>query len=349
LLARRALGIRIDGRAGLHVYFLIRALERLAPGGRCAFIVPADIAEGVFARSLWEAITERFRLERVVTFAPTAAPFPGVDTNALIVMLTRTRPGGRVQWERRLEPGVQGKTESQERSLDELLRSGLSRPLAASVEPGYQLEQFVRVVRGIATGANEFFFLTADEIEKRRLPLHVFLRAVGRTRDVQGEVIATHDLARLDAAGRPTYLLALDGGHVSPAIKRYLDEGEAKGLPERALLATRRPWYKMERREPPAILFAYLGRRQARFIRNEAKTVPLTGFLCVYPIPGVAVGRLWEVLRHPATIANLARVGKSYGDGAIKVEPRALEKLTLPAAVCSEAGLVPAGQMAIGF
>jgi hypothetical protein len=34
---------------------------------------------------------------------------------------------------------------------------------------------------------------------------------------------------------------------------------------------------------------------------------------------------LWQLLQHPETVKNLVRVGKSYGSGAIKVEPRALE------------------------
>src|SRR5262249_46653287 len=113
------------------------------------------------------------------------------------------------------------------------------------------------------------------------------------------------------------------------------------GLPQRPLIAQRRPWYKMEVRTPPAFLFAYLGRRNARFIRNLAGVLPLTGFLCVYPRSEEPdyVERLWQVLRHPETVNNLAAVGKSYGSGAIKVEPRALEQLPLPTQIVAQAGL----------
>ena len=117
--------------------------------------------------------------------------------------------------------------------------------------------------------------------------------------------------------------------------------GEAMGLPQKALISTRRPWYKMEKRAVPPILFAYLGRRHARFILNQAEVIPLTGFLCVYPqrTDAAFVGKLWKILQHPQTVANLALVGKSYGDGAIKVEPRALERLPLPPAVVAHVGL----------
>ncbi len=106
----------------------------------------------------------------------------------------------------------------------------------------------------------------------------------------------------------------------------------------------------MEVRAIPPYLFAYLGRRKSRFIRNTAEIVPLTVFLCIYAHEGIDVDALWNVLNHPRTVANLARVGKSYGDGAIKVEPRALERLPLPSDVVAAAGLSPmkaSGQMAL--
>jgi len=106
---------------------------------------------------------------------------------------------------------------------------------------------------------------------------------------------------------------------------------------------SRRPWYKMEKRVPPPILFAYLGRRDCRFILNKANVVPLTGFLCVYPLINTqrASEQLWRALNHPDTIRNLHFVGKSYGGGALKVEPRQLDALEIPATVIEEVGLTP--------
>jgi hypothetical protein len=45
---------------------------------------------------------------------------------------------------------------------------------------------------------------------------------------------------------------------------------------------------------------------------------------------------LWHALNHPATLEHLRFVGKSYGDGAIKVEPRSLEDLIIPNRVLGE-------------
>src|SRR5690606_20761610 len=57
-----------------------------------------------------------------------------------------------------------------------------------------------------------------------------------------------------------------------------------------------------------------------------------TGFLCVYPIydDKEYIENLWQALNHPDTLANLKLVGKSYGSGAIKVEPGNLGRLPIP-------------------
>ena len=69
--------------------------------------------------------------------------------------------------------------------------------------------------------------------------------------------------------------------------------------------------------------------------------MPLTGFLCVYPLSEDAkhIHNLWQALDHPDTLENLKLVGKSYGSGAIKVEPRSLEQLALPEHVVKMFGL----------
>lgn len=344
------IGQALDGRAGLHVYFLLRALGLLKPQGRLAFIMPADTCEGVFAPMLWDWITRHYRVDAVVTFDSKASPFPGVDVNAIIFMIRRAAPEAEFFWARCTEAGtdeLKRWTLSDfsyrpahgllvfRRKLAEALATGLSRPPNEMKPGGPRLGDYATVLRGIATGANEFFFLTREQAQRIGIPQSFLVRAIGRTRDVPGDVIDEHLLSTLERSGRPTLLFCPDGRplHRFPeTVQRYLLDGERRGLARRPLLGSRRPWYKMELRKPPPILFAYLGRRNSRFVRNLAGVVPLTGFLGVYPRSSepAFVERLWLVLNHPATLENLWLVGKSYGSGCIKVEPRALERVPLP-------------------
>jgi len=350
--ARRATERHIDGRAGFHVYFLIRALQTLEPLGRLAYIVSADICEGVFAQVLWQWICTRYRLDAVIAFASEVSPFPDVDTNALVFCIQNNKPTTQFEWVKcfgrdteelitllsERPPKACGKIEVHRRMLSEGLVTGLSRPPSLEANHQYTLGDFATVMRGIVTGDNNFFFMTSARAKKLGIPDSFLVKAVGRTRDVQGENFDPEDIERLEANGRPTRLLDLKGlpfDQLPASVQRYLKEGEARGLPGKALIKTRKPWYRMETRKSPPIMFAYLGRRNARFIRNRAQVVPLTCLLCVYPKHASPdfVEHLWKVLSDPETIANLRKVGKSYGSDAIKVEPRALERLPLPEAL----------------
>ncbi|HEX8846080.1 MAG TPA: N-6 DNA methylase [Pyrinomonadaceae bacterium] len=363
IFSRQTIGVSLDGRAGLHVYFLIRALRLLKEDGRLAFIMPADTCEGIFAPVLWKWITTNYRLEAVITFTPEASPFPNVDTNPLIFLIrnsiseatfkwAQVRRAGTDQLKEWMSEGLTGTTNDDlyicYRDISEGITTGLSRPPTRITDTGLVLADFASVLRGIATGANEFFFLTRQRASELNIPSEFLLPAIGRTRDISADQITPQLLEDLDKAGRPTLLFAPNGREIksfTSSMREYLLTGQEAGLNKRPLIAQRRPWYKMEKRRVPPILFAYLGRRNARFIRNFAGVIPLTGFLCVYPHKeeNNFIDKLWKVLRHPETVANLNLVGKSYGDGAIKVEPRALEKLPLPLSVVAEAELrIPA-------
>jgi len=359
-ISLRSMNDTLDGRAGLHIYFLIQALNLLDKGGRLAFIMPADTCEGVFSKKLWNWIVRDFCLDGVITFDHKATPFPGVDTNAIIFLIRKDRPKEKIKWVKCLEPETSQLLDLldsdfrdskftdlviYERTLKEAISTGLSRsPQDYKYE--FTLADFAKVMRGIATGANEFFFLTKGKAKELKIPDEFFLAAVGRTRDAEGSYITKETLERLEEKGRPTLLFFPNGTtweKMPDTVKNYILEGQKMGLSKRALISTRQPWYKMEVREKPVFLFAYLGRRNARFIKNDAGIIPLTGFLCIYPLSDNKeyIDKLWGVLQHPDTISNLQLVGKSYGSGAFKVEPRSLERLPIRSELIKKFNLTP--------
>ena len=341
-------GDTIDGRAGYHIYFLIQALNLLEQDGKLAFIMPADTCEGKFAKNLWKWISSTFCIEGVITFDEKATPFPNVDTNALVFLIRNSKPTKTLQWVKANEAYSndllnfvssnfkQQKFETLEiitRQLKEGIATGFSRPEQNHNGFKFHLNDFANVMRGIATGSNEFFFLTEQQVNEIGIPKEFLKRAVGRTKDATESVLTLKNIEELEKENRPTFLLSINGHDKFPkAISNYLKVGEEMGLPSRSLIQQRKPWYKMEKRQVPPLLFAYLGRRNTRFIKNEAAVLPLTGFLCVYPIydDKEFTDKLWQALNHPDTLENLKLVGKSYGSGAIKVEPSNLSKLPIP-------------------
>lgn len=360
-MSLRVIGDTIDGRAGIHIYFLLQALTLLEKGGHLAFILPADTFEGVFSAKLWKWISRKFHIECVITFSPDATPFPNVDTNAVVVLIKNEEPDDTILWVKATQAhtndlltlvtssfrarSLQSLVIIQ-RNITEAISTGLSRDPGIGYQSKYKLHHFASVMRGIATGANDFFFLTASKAHELAIPMHFLKRAVGRTRDIDSSQFTKEHFEALEQMGRPTLLLSINDtsfDSLPSSVKTYLRQGEQLGISRKTLIATRRPWYKMEHRTVPDFLFAYLGRRNARFIKNDAGIIPLTGFLCVYSNSKepASIEKLWMVLQHPDTLKNLILVGKSYGSGAIKVEPRSLANLPIPNHVLELVGLTP--------
>ena len=115
------------------------------------------------------------------------------------------------------------------------------------------------MIRGTATGANNFFFLTTQQVEELAIPQEFLKLAIGRTKDVTGDKLTIEDIKKLQENNRPTILLSINSDQNIPeSVANYLKEGEKLGLPNRPLIKQRKFWYKMEFREVPPILFAVL-------------------------------------------------------------------------------------------
>ncbi|MGB9763469.1 MAG: N-6 DNA methylase [Minisyncoccia bacterium] len=344
-LKRRAthgVGKPLDGWAGVHIFFVIRALSLLEAHGRLACIMPADPCEGKLAPDRWDWITSHVALDAVPTFAPEATPFPTVDVNPLIFVLRKAPPNAQCRRAKGLRPATEAlkrwgrsgfKTASEPdvwvmvRDVKEGGRTGRSREPFPHDNATYGAGDVVRGLRGRVTGWNDCFVMTVEKARRWGIPEASCVRAMGRTRDVPVHERTHEPMEILERQGRPTLLLALRGdpNEALPDPGRQdVQEGERLGAPNRPLIAQRTPWDPMECRAPPPCLWASVGRRNARWIRTTARVVPLNGFFWVYPNAHGEDHReqRWKILNHPDTGANSAKVGKTDGDGAVTVEPR---------------------------
>jgi len=360
-IASKYLGKELDGRAGLHIYFLILCLLSLEKNGKMSFIVSSDICEGVFSNTLWKWIAENYQIEAALTFSGSATPFPNIDTNPIILFIKNAPPKENLSWARCIEKDpeeIKKWIESgfSEKIVDKKKITASSRLLAEAIETGlsrlpqteihkFTLGDFAHTMRGIATGNNDFFLLNKATVKKFNLPSAYLIPVISRTRDLTGDVIDEKTFQELDRKNRPSFLLYINNEKAEDlpqALQDYLAYGEKNNVHKTTLIATRNPWFKMERRNPPAILFSYLGRRNSRFLFNKAEALPLNGFLCIYPksTEKSDLNKLIELLNHKDVLKNLFLVGKSYGSDAVKVEPRALERLPIPEYLVRQVGLI---------
>jgi len=361
-------GVRLSRFSSLFAYFLVQASRMLSPTGRMAFITPAAVFEASYSRQVKIFIRQQLRLRAIISFDASFPVFEGVDTAACITLVEgpdAPASDRAIHVQIRKWPGVEPVLETIEQGGVVINDWGSSQEIALSaLEPRrkwtvigrandrFDNEHFVplstlaRVVRGIATGANDFFVLSDDEVVKWGLEQANLRPVLTKTREAPGYIFTKTDFDQLGHEGKKRWLLYLTGP-VTPgtAEARYVQHGEAHGLHKRSLVKTRSLWYVMEQREPAPIYFTYLSRKRTRFIHNQAGVLALNVFLCIYPMLAISqdetmLKALLAVLNSLVAKDSLRHIGRTYGGNTIKVEPREMDRLP----VLNPLGLAPSDQ-----
>lgn len=359
--------MEIPRQGTLAFYFLLKLIAELMPRARAAVIVPMQVLDARYGKVAKRILASHTRLIAMIHFSPQLNAFHQVDVGAAILFFEKgyTRDNTfrhltlkRIPKSQVVLDLIQSKTQGENefgvvatRAQDELLDvpkwfSFTASPPAQSVSQNglvVPLKTLARVVRGIATGANDFFTLTDIQVAELQLQDYVVC-TIHRNREIQDLCLDEDQWQQLAKAGKRVWLLYLDNENSSehPALARYLAQGEKLGYPARSLVQTRRIWYAMEKREIPPIFFTILTRGNPRFIRNRAGVRPLNMFSLLYPNAAVlrakAVDEFWALLNSHFSLSRLHSVSRTYGGNTLKVEPRELDNLPVinPLALADE-------------
>jgi adenine-specific DNA-methyltransferase len=338
----RTFGLTISSLSGSYVYFFLEAIRRLRFGGRLAFITPTEFLDVRYGTALKEALLSWCNIEELIVLEMDELAFDGVLTTSAITIATKrklVRRRVRMTEARMNGAIVRGRKVRLDR--DEIRADAPWTPLLPSraerIGPliagrSAKLGDYARVRRGIATGDNSFFCLTEQDVDHWGIESRFLVPVVSGSKDLpeNGSTLTRAFWRARKASGAPSWLLwchqpksALAG----TAVLRYIEHGEALGLPERFNCKARKPWYGVER-VPPADFFAtYMSRRRARFVRNEAGARCLTSLLNVWANDGIAPDRLRPILEDEANAQLLREFGRIYGGGLGKIEPGDLLRL----------------------
>jgi adenine-specific DNA-methyltransferase len=349
--AERASGVRLSGLAGLYCYFLCLSHEWMCEGGAAAWLIPSEWMDVNYGEEVKKYLLERVTLERVHRFDPQAVQFEDALVSSAVVFFRKSPPpaGHRVlfTYGGSLEnPSVSSRVPCDElRGASKWTRFPRATGATAAAEPRATLSDMFRIKRGLATGANEFFILTADKVEEHHIPKEFLTPILPSPRYLPVDEVAS------DPDGTPQldcklFLLTckLPEGEVRanhPAVWEYLQTGMRTGLGERYLVKHRTPWYLQEDRPPAPLLCTYMGRHEGkrrspfRFILNHSKATAANVYLMLYPTPALSaeikknpdlLRSIWEILNQiPAE--TVIGEGRVYGGGLHKLEPRELGKV----------------------
>lgn len=337
-------GLPASGYTNQYALFMYLVVSRLRPGGRAAFIVPSEFLATGYGEQVKNFICRNRRLSRIVLFDPAERIFPEAATTAC-VMLFEGYPCEALQvW------NLSGSLEAEKFYLickedrDLIPNASISynqlNPKSNWQGLGWNnqkndgmapLTEFGDVKRGIATGANEFFLLSPSKAKNWSLVSPNLMDCIASAVSAPSIIFDDAQFKKLYEEDKPCYLFNALGAETDSA-QNYVNYGEKMGLDQRYLTRMRKPWHRLESRQPAALLLAVFGRDGFRVCINRTKAVNLTAFHGFYPHADMTqyVPLIWLYLQGSMARLRYASHQRSYGDGLKKLEPGDWSKLYIP-------------------
>jgi hypothetical protein len=369
ICTRNACGFEFNGLAGLYCYFLGLCHEWMADGGLAGWLIPSEFMTVNYGLAVKHYLLDKVTLTQIHRFDPNDVQFGDALVSSAVVWFRKEKPprdhevrftyGGSLQYPKldRLVPVTTLRIDPK------WTRYPMKERHEAAVVS--VLADFFTIKRGLVTGSNSYFILSAEEIEQRKLPMEVFRPILPSPRYLPDDEIMA------DNKGNPVLrrrLFLLDCKLEQDEIKKrypklwhYLEEGKAQGIAERYLCRHRIPWYMQENRLTAPLVCTYLGRSSKRngspfrFILNHSKATAANVYLMLYPKGFLAAEierrpelkrRIWVLLNEIAPEVMLGE-GRVYGGGLHKLEPKELGNVPVPAIsnlVPKSAPMLPAQQ-----
>ncbi len=340
------LSLRLNGFTNLYPLFLLKSIHQLADGGRAAYLIPSEFLNSDYGKLVKHHLIESGVLRHIVIVDFQSNVFDDALTTASILLLAKDDFGGKVQFsyidsiqdfciiENLITsyPKMETKDCISQDELDSEIkwRSYYQPQNADQYDCLVPFSNYGKVVRGIATGANDYFILAAKRATELGIQAQNLLPCICRAQDVDSSFFTDENFQILRDKDRSVYLFNA-GPSLSACVKAYLSVGESSGIHQRFLTASRNPWYAIENRPPAPIWVSVFNRTGLRFIRNEAMVSNLTTFHCIYPKQGILFGEVEIDLLFAYLLTNVAREifednRREYGNGLQKFEPNDINK-----------------------
>jgi len=336
-------GVRLTRLASSWAAFTVHAALFLKPEGRLGLVLPAELLTVNYAADVRRFLMARFARVRLVLF--TERVFPGVQEEVMLLLAEGAGPTDRCELYQ--VPDIAGLSapEAAVRSWKPERPEG---KWTASLVPGAALETYVEVTRspafsrlndwgettlGMVTGNNRYFALSRQRAAELGLQeSDVISVSPPGSRHLRGLELGTDGWEELAGAGEAT-LLFRPAADPSPAAARYIEAGEALGVQKAYKCRVRTPWWRVPLVRPADLLVTYMNADTPRLCANEAGVHHLNSVHGLFLRPGlreVGMQLLPLGALNSITLLGAETVGRAYGGGMLKLEPREADLLPVP-------------------
>lgn len=342
----KKLNINLNFHTNLYALFLLKSINQLNKNGRCAYIIPSEFLNSDYGIPVKKYLINSNKVRHIITFNYELNIFDNALTTSSIILCANDNYSENISFShintitelKKLEQIISSypntmhadfnyKTNSIQTDIK--WKNYYIPPKLPKFNHLIPFSTYAKVMRGIATGANDFFSFNKQKIENYGIALSDLQPCICHSTDIHGFCFTDKDFDNLLQDNKRVFILNYNKTQPYNALKAYLDKGIAEKINERYLTSKRNPWYSMETRMPSPIWVSVFNRNRLRFIRNETLAVNLTTFHCIYintTNNNVDADLLFAYLISNTAQKLFATSGREYGNGLNKFEPNDLNK-----------------------
>ncbi len=337
----------LNGFTNLYTLFLLKSIHQLNENGRCAYIIPSEFLNSDYGKLVKKYLVKSKTLRHIIVIDFEENVFDDALTTASIVFCANDTLTNKVQF-----TNVQSVKDLHK--IDDLI---VNYPNFSDTKQIYNFSElnpeikwkayyqkqnslkfknlvpfstYAKVVRGIATGSNEYFTFNISKAKEFNIKEHYLLPCICSAKDVKTSFFTVDDFEKLKQNDKSVFLFNAHNLNDENVVS-YIQKGENEGIDKKYLTASRKIWYRLENRLPAPIWVSVFNRTGLRFIRNEANISNLTSFHCVYLnkanlFPEIDSDLLFAYLLTDTAKLIFSDNSREYGNGLQKFEPNDLNK-----------------------
>ncbi|HEV7486259.1 MAG TPA: N-6 DNA methylase [Thermoanaerobaculia bacterium] len=342
LEAALAQGVRLTALASSWAAFVIHATSFLAPGGRLALVLPAELLTVNYAAPVRRFLMKRFSRVRVILFEERI--FPGVMEEVVLLLAEGSGPTDHCEILQTNNVDTLDETEHQPWTAAETesrwLTALLPRDAAALFRQANDGDTFTPLLGwgettlGMVTGNNQYFTLTAAKVRDLKLdPAQITKICPPGSRHLRGLIFTDKAWDEMVQEGARGYLFDPKSTSISDAAAAYIAAGEAAGIKDGYKCSNRSPWWRVPRSAVPDAFLTYMNHDTPRIVTNRARLACLNSVHGIIFDPihrQLAMDLLPIAALNSVTLLGAELVGRAYGGGLLKIEPREGDRLPVP-------------------
>lgn len=339
-------GVALTGLASSWAAFTIHASLFLKPGGRLGLVLPAELLSVNYAAPVRQFLFHRFRHVELVLFSEQVFPEAEADVVLLLADGFDQGPAGHAVIRQTknadslaaLDAGqVWAPTDPAAKwtgslvdpramqAVDALLRDGAFAPL----------ESWGDTTLGMVTGNNKYFAISPQRAKALGLRANeLLLLSPPGSAHLRGLTLSEELLSKLGAEGQATRLF-YPGLKPSRRAADYIDDGHRTGVDTAYKCRVRKIWYRVPLVAPADLLLTCMNADTPRLVTNDARAYHLNSVHGVYLHEEHRdIGRELLPLAslNSATLMHAEMVGRAYGGGILKLEPKEADRWAMPSA-----------------